>query len=202
VDGWLPPFEPEDFLDPENPRAYNQLVMPDVYLEMRYKLQLAHDRAKGIVNEVGTQFGETFGRSYGAVEAIDCEDAEIVLVSSSSTTSPSRLVVRELREKGVKIGLLKMRLFRPFPTEDVAKALIGAKKAVVIDRNCSFGKGGIFADEIRGALANVPNRPDIYGYIMGLGGRDITPALIHEVVDEVRQSGPPQELAIWKGLKP
>lgn len=203
VDAWLPAHEREGILDTENPMALSSLVMPDVYMEIRKKLQDAHDQTKILVNETGTSFGESFDRSYGAVEAIDCDDAEIVLVTSSSTTSPARLVIRELRAKGVKIGLLKMRLFRPFPVEDVRRALFGAKKAAVIDRNISFGKGGIFADEIRGAIANEPEAPLVYGYVTGLGGRDITPELIHEIVQDTRdRSGPPETLVIWKGLKP
>ncbi len=202
VDAWLPPHEREFILDPENPRAFNGLVMPDVYLEIRHKVQQAHERVKTLVNEVGASFGEAFGRSYGAVEAVCCDDAEIVLVTSSSTTSPARVIVKEMREAGVKIGLLKIRMFRPFPTEDIAKALLGTQKAVVIDRNISFGKSGIFADEIRGALANEQDRPLIYGYIAGLGGRDITPDVIREIVQEVQASEKPEALAIWKGLKP
>lgn len=201
VDKWLPSYKPEYFLDTDDPRSFYGLVMPDNYIEMRYKLQLAHDKAKTVVDEVGESFDKTFGRNYGAVEAIDCDDAEIVLVTSSSTTSPARVIQKKLKEQGLKIGLLKIRLFRPFPTEQVAKALCGAKKAVVVDRNCSFGKGGIFADEIRGALANDPDRPLIYGYIAGLGGRDITPDLLEEIVLEAHKSGPPKTLAVWKGVK-
>jgi len=201
VDGWLPPYEPEYFLDPENPRSFNGLVMPDNYIEMRYKLQLAHEKASDLVDQVGDSFGKTFGRNYGAVEAVDCDDAEIILVTSSSTTSPARVIQKKLREQGIKIGLLKIRMFRPFPTEQVKNALGGAKKAVVIDRNCSFGKSGIFADEIRGALANNSDKPLIYGYIMGLGGRDITPDLLEEVVRETIKSPAPDALAIWKGVK-
>ena len=201
VDQWLPPYQPEYFLDPENPRAFNGLVMPDSYMEMRYKLQMAHQAAKSITNEVGRSFGEFFGRRYAAVEPVQCDDAEIIIISSSSATSPARLVVKEMREKGEKIGLLKMRMFRPFPNEEVQAILRGKKKAVVIDRNCSWGKGGIFADEIRGAIANEPQMPLIYSYIMGLGGRSITPELIREIISESKTSERPAELSVWKGIK-
>ncbi len=93
-----------------------------------------------------------------------------------------------------------MRTFRPFPYDDVRNALKGAKKAVVIDRNIGFGKSGIFADEIKGAIANDPDHPIIFGYVTGLGGRDITPALIREIVDEAWESDTPDEPVIWKGL--
>ena len=201
VDQWLPEYAPEFFLDPANPKAFNGLVMPDNYMEVRYKLHQAHRRAIGIVDEVGTSFGETFGRSYGAVEAVDCEDADMVLITSSSATSPARLVVRQLREQGRRIGLLKMRMFRPFPVEAVQKVLKGKKKAVVMDRNCSWGKGGIFADEIKSAISNLPDMPKVYSYIMGLGGRSITPAHIHEIIEEAETSEPSAELSVWKGMK-
>jgi pyruvate/2-oxoacid:ferredoxin oxidoreductase alpha subunit len=202
VDAFLPPDNRENIIDTENPRAFNMLVMPDNFMEIRYKIQQAHEKAKKVVAEVGAEFGEKFGRSYDVVEAVNCDDAETVLVTSSSTTSPARMVVEEMRAEGKKVGLLKIRMFRPFPAEAVREALSGAKKAVVIDRNISFGKSGIFADEIRGAIANDDQRPKIYGYVTGLGGRDITPQLIREILTEAESSPPPDSQAIWKGLKP
>ena len=201
VDNWLPVRKREFVLDPEDPHSFNMLVMPDNYMEIRYKLFKAHEQALDVIKEVGASFGEAFGRPASTVETIDCDDAELVLVTSSSTTSPARVVVDEMRKQGKKIGLLKMRTFRPFPYDDVRNALKGAKKAVVIDRNIGFGKSGIFADEIKGAIANDPDHPIIYGYVTGLGGRDITPALIREIVEEAWESDTPDEPVIWKGLK-
>jgi len=201
VDEWLPAFEPEYFLEPGNPQAFNGLVMPDVYMEMRFKLNQAHENAKQVVNDVGKSFSEQFGRTYGATEPVQCDDADIILVVSSSATSPARLVVEKLRNNGKKVGLLKVRMFRPFPTEEIRKTLEGAKKVAVIDRNFSWGKSGIFADEIRGVMVNQPDAPLIYGYICGLGGRSITPDLIEEIIEEVDASKFPNTLATWKGLK-
>lgn len=202
VDRWLPPFEPENVLDPENPRAFYGLVMPDHYMELRYRLQEAHETAKSVIHDVGQSFGDHFGRPYDLLEAVHCDDAEIVLVTSSSATSPARLVVEQLRENGEKIGLLKMRIFRPFPSEAVRKVLGGKKRAIVIDRNCSWGKGGIFADEIRGAIANLAAAPDLYSYITGLGGRGITPELIETIIRKAQNSDTPPISSDWIGLKP
>lgn len=201
VDAFLPPYEPEFFLDPVNPRSFYPLVMPDNYMEVRHKLQQAHGTALDVISETGRVFDGHFGRNYGLVEAVDCEDAEMVLVTSSTITSPARLVVRELREKGEKIGLLKMRTFRPFPVEAVREALAGSKKALVIDRNCSWGKGGIFADELKSALAGVPDMPKIFSYIAGLGGRSVTPDDIHALAAEAKAMDTPPLESIWKGLK-
>jgi len=202
VDSWLPPFEPENFLDPDNPKAFYGLVMPDNYMEIRYRLQQAHEQAKTIVSEVGQSFGHHFGRPYDILETIHCEDAETVLITSSSITSPARLLIEKLRKTGRKIGLLKMRMFRPFPNEAVQQILRSKKKAVVIDRNCSWGKGGIFADEIKGAIANLTDAPQVYSFIAGLGGKSITPALIEDIVNQAEESSSPQPSSVWMGLKP
>ncbi len=203
VDEFIPYVKRKNILDPQSPHAFNSLAMPDVYMEMRHKIQLAHERALDWVEEVDADFEKAFGRSYGAVEAVQCDDADIVLVTCSTTSSPARLVVNELRGQGMKVGLLKMRLFRPFPVKRIKEALMGRKKVIVIDRNISFGKGGIFADEIKGALSNESDRPEVYGYIMGLGGRDIVPEALKEIVLEVNDmDAPPEHAIIWKGLKP
>ncbi len=201
VDAFLPPYEPDVFLDPENPHSFYPLVMPDNYMEVRHKLQKAHERALDVITETGKRFGRTFGRSYDVVETVACDDAEIILVTSSTITSPARLVLQDLRQKGQKIGLLKMRTFRPFPVKAVQTALKGAKKAIVIDRNCSWGKGGIFADELKSALVNVADAPMVYSYIAGLGGRSVTPDDITEMIDDTLNSDAPQSSSVWKGLK-
>jgi len=201
VDAFLPSFKPEFKLDTDNPRSFYMLVMPDNYIELRFKIQQAMDRTLHVAADVDRQFGKKFGRSYGICEAILCEDADYVLVTSCSTTSPARIVIRNLRERGLKVGLLKLRLFRPFPGEEVYQHLSGKKKAVVIDRNISFGKGGIFADELRGALANKKDRPIFYSYVTGLGGRDITTEALEEIVLEAIDSPTPESNIIWKGVK-
>lgn len=201
VDSWLPPYKPQNILDPENPAAFNSLVMPDNFMEIRFKLHSALERAKEVVNQTGELFFEKFERKYQAVEAVNTDDADIVLVTSSSITSPARIVVDELRKEGKKIGLLKIRLFRPFPVEDVKKVLKGKKKAVVIDRNCSWGKGGIFADELRGGLYNEDDMPVVHSYVAGIGGKSITPELIKEMIGEAYEIEKPETISIWKGMK-
>ncbi len=201
VDKFLPPYRPDLYLTPKDPRSFNSLVMPDCYFELRYKIQQAMDRVLGVGEQVDRDFGAQFGRSYGLLEEVECEDADTVLVTTCTTTSPARVVIKQLRAEGHKVGLLKIRYFRPFPVEKVRQALRGKKKAVVIDRNISFGKGGIWADEIRGACAGEPDMPRIFGYITGLGGRDITPESLREIVLETEAAEKPASLIYWKGLK-
>ena len=202
VDSWLPPFEPENFLDTDNPRAFNGLVMPDSYMEIRYQLQQAHESAITVVSEVGKSFDDHFGRAYDIIETLHCDDAETVLITSGTITSPARLLTEKLRKEGRKIGLMKMRMFRPFPVEAVQRILRSKKKAVVIDRNCSWGKGGIFADEIKGAIANLPDAPQVYSFIAGLGGKNITLDLIEDIVNQAEESSSPGSSSVWMGMKP
>jgi len=130
-----------------------------------------------------------------------CKDADIVLLTSGTVTSTARLVVKSLRKKGEKAGLLKLKMFRPFPVEEVREVLKGAKKVAVIDRNFSFGASGIFAQELRAALCNLPKHPAVFGYIAGIGGRDITPALIEDVYWKTKKNKWPEKESIWMGLK-
>jgi pyruvate/2-oxoacid:ferredoxin oxidoreductase alpha subunit len=200
VDRYLPSYKPDVCLDPKTPHSFFGLVMPDVYMEMRCKIQQAMERAPAAATQAATEFAGIFGRHYGPVEEIACDDAETVLVTSSTTTSPARVLVQRERAKGRKLGVLKLRFFRPFPVAECRRALAGKKRVVVIDRNISFGKGGIWADELRGALAGEPDMPQVYGYVTGLGGRDITPELLAEIVAEAEAAPRPDSLLYWKGL--
>jgi pyruvate ferredoxin oxidoreductase alpha subunit len=200
VDRYLPPYQPEIFLDPQAPHSFFGLVMPDVYMEMRYKMQQAMERVPAVAAQAADEFAAIFGRRYDMVEAIECDDAETVLVTSSTTTSPARVLIKQLRAEGKKIGVLKLRFFRPFPTDEVRRALKGKKRVVVVDRNISFGKGGIWADELRGALAGRPGMPQVYDFVTGLGGRDITPNLLAEIVADAEARKTPDRLLYWKGV--
>jgi pyruvate/2-oxoacid:ferredoxin oxidoreductase alpha subunit len=201
ADRFLPPFQPSFQLDPMNPCAFSQLAPPNVYMEMRHNIQTAMEAALPRFEEVEEEFAEIFGRSYGPVEAIECGDAEIVLVTSGTVTSTSRQVIQQLRAGGEKVGLLKVKLFRPFPVAEVRRRLGTAQKVAVIDRNFSFGASGIFAQEIRAALYNAPKHPLVVGYVAGLGGRDITMEVIEDIYRHVRQSSKSTGENIWVGLQ-
>jgi len=201
VDAFLPPYRPELKLDLDDPRAFGALVLPSDYMEMRYKIQKAMERAVGVAEAVDHEWGERFGRSWGLVERYRLDDAEIALVTSGTVTGTSRVVVDELRDKGLKIGLLKVRMFRPFPHEKVRQALAGIEKVAVIDRNISFGDSGVFAQEVRAALYNADERPPVFDFVTGLGGRDIVPATIREIVDYTVAHDAPVEEFTWIGVK-
>ena len=201
VDRYLPPYHARYKLDTGDPHAFSALVAPSHYMELRYKIQKAMEEAVEAARQADEEFRKVFGRSYGLVEKYRLEGAEVVLVTSATITSTARVVVDELREEGHKIGLLKMRMFRPFPAEDVRDALVGARKVAVIDRNISFGHGGIFAEEIKSALYNGAHRPPIFGFIIGLGGRDVTPASIRGIAEYTFEHDAPEREIIWREVK-
>jgi pyruvate/2-oxoacid:ferredoxin oxidoreductase alpha subunit len=201
VDRFLPPFTPKFQLDPANPCSFGQLVTPAFYMEMRRDIDRAMDLALTRFADIEEEYARLFKRRYGAVEAIQCDDADIILLTSGTVTSTCRLVLKALREKGEKAGILKVKLFRPSPAEKIREALGSAKKVAVIDRNCSFGAGGIFAQEVRAALCNLPGHPLVYGYIAGIGGRDVTPELLEEIYWKTRNSEVPEKDSVWMGLQ-
>ncbi len=199
VDRYLPPFRPLYRLDVNNPHAFGGLAPPETYMELRYQMQQSMEQALSEWERADEEYGELFGRRYGLIEPYHTEDADLVLVTSSTVTSTARVVIDELREQGQRVGLLKIRLFRPFPSEAVRHALRGARKVAVIDRNISFGAGGIFAQEIKSALHNHRGLP-IFGLVAGLGGRDITPATIQEIIQYAQAHDEPEDL-VWIGVK-
>ncbi len=201
ADRFLPPFRPKFQLDPANPCAFNQLAPPNVYMEMRYSIQMAMDAVLDQYDAIEEDFARHFGRRYGVIEAVDCADARTILVTSGTITSTARLVIADLRARGESVGLVKMKLFRPFPGQTMRKILAKAEKVAVIDRNFSFGVSGIFTQELRAALCNLPQRPLVFGYVAGLGGRDVTAAVIENIYWRTAQSAVPEWQDVWVGLQ-
>ena len=201
VDRFLRPYEPRFKLDIGDPRSFNGAFLPDVYMEQRMKVQEAMEEAKTVALETDQDFGKSFGRRYGMMEEYRAEDAEVLLVTTGTITGTARVVVDEYREKGEKVGLLKMKMFRPFPTEDVRRVLQKVHKVAVVDRNISFGATGIFAQEIRASLQQHGEGTSVFGFVAGLGGRDVTPALLKEIVETAKGRKAPEGDIAWIGAK-
>jgi len=201
VDRFLPPYEARYKLQPGDPRSFYGLVAPEHWMELRYKMQKAMEEAVAVTQQVGAEFGQVFGRAYDVVEKYRMDDADLALVTSGSIVGTSREVVDELRDKGQKVGLLKIRMFRPFPVAAVREALAGVKKAAVVDRNISYGVGGIFAAELKSALYGTPHQPTVFPFIIGLGGRDVTPQSIRDIVAYAQEHDAPAEEIIWMEVK-
>jgi len=206
VDAFLSRREAALKLDTSDPHAFGALTTPAVYMEMRKRQQEAFDRVLETYQLIDADWDRRFGRSWSAIESYRTEDADTVLVTSGTITSTARYVINERRERGEKVGLLKIKMFRPFPTAALRRALAGIPKLAVLDRNISPGHGGIFAEELRSALYDLPadRRPRIDGYVLGLGGRDVTPDVIGECLDATRgnDGASSSREDIWVGVKP
>jgi pyruvate/2-oxoacid:ferredoxin oxidoreductase alpha subunit len=203
VDRFLPRRDAKYKMDTSDPHAFGALVRPDAYTEMRWHQQEAMHEARDVFRQVEDDWEAITGRRYGPVEAYRAEDADLLLVTSGTITSTARHVVDERRADGEKIGLVKVKMFRPFPTSELRELLGGVDRVAVLDRNISPGHGGIFAEETRSALYDVPpeDRPILFGYILGLGGRDVTPAVINDIIDNARSSDSPEREDLWVGVE-
>ena len=199
VDAFLPMYEAKLKLDVDNPLTFGALNSPEWYYEMRYKMHEAMIKAKSVIIEVNEEFNQRFGRKYGLVEDYRCEGAETIIVASGAIASTARDVIDSLRDAGESVGLICVRVFRPFPEEEIRNIVKDAKNVGVIDRNISFGHEGIFFTETKAALYNTPGPPITRGFIAGLGGRDVTPEDIEEMI-HLTASGEADEVT-WFKLK-
>jgi pyruvate/2-oxoacid:ferredoxin oxidoreductase alpha subunit len=197
VDRFLPPLDLPHKFDIDKPGFLVPVVSSELYRKYKHMAQVSMDSVKKIAVQIDQEFKKEFGRSYGVIEPVMVEDAEMVIVTAGSITSTARVVARTLREQGHRIGLLKLRLFRPFPTEEVQVALRGKKKIAVLDRNISLGGGGIFCQELRAALIHSPDHPLTYSYIAGVGGTDVTPEVIQKIVLDVMSRNETWDAPIW-----
>jgi pyruvate ferredoxin oxidoreductase alpha subunit len=174
-------------LDTDNPTTFGPLDFHDYYFEHKVPQIEAMKRAPGVIERVAEEFGKITGRQYGLVEQYHTDDAERIVVAMGSTCGTAKAVVDALRENGEKVGLLKIRAFRPFPYDKVREALGRAKAVGVLDRAASFGsQGGPLAIEIRSALYGSATVP-VKGYIYGLGGRDMPAKYIEQAFEELKE---------------
>ena len=197
VDKFLPPYKPHTILDPANPKNYNLVTLADPrvnaegilchgYMELRYLLQEALQNSAEMIMKVGQEFGELFGRNYANMFwEDDIEDADIVIVAMGSLAMEAKVAVDMLRDEGHKVGILGLRVFRPFPKAALTKALEKARLIMVFDKNISYGSEGATCSEIKSALYGSQAKAAIRNFIVGLGGRDVK---ARELADAVRES--------------
>ena len=197
VDRFLPPIDLPHKFDIDKPGFLVPVVSSELYRKYKHMAQGSMDSVKKVAVTMDQEFEKEFGRGYGIVEVVMLEDAEIVLVTAGSITSTTRMVVKDLRKQGHKIGLLKIRLFRPFPVEAARDALRGKTRVAIIDRNISLGSGGIFCQELRAALIHSPDHPLTYSYIAGVGGADVTPEVIQKIAFDALSRKEPMDAPIW-----
>ncbi len=172
-------------LDIEHPKTFGALDLQDYYFEHRRQQWEAHKHAFPEIGKVGKEYGKLSGREYGYMTPYHMDDAEVAMICLGSTCGTAGVTVDMLREKGKKVGLIKLRAFRPFPNDMLADALQNVRKVIVLDRSMAFGtRGGPLGLEVRDALYKKPKMPDVVNYIYGLGGRDINVEQIAKVFED------------------
>ncbi|WP_135604797.1 pyruvate synthase [Methanococcoides sp. NM1] len=187
VRSFLSEYQPEHaFFKAGQPMAQGVAVLGgEFYSYFKYQMHLASQNALDVYKEVCSEFEKKFDRKYGTIEEYMLEDAEYVLVMTNSFSTLGKAAVKRAREKGIKAGLLRLRVLRPFPDPDIKNALKGKKAVAVIDQNISVGKGGIIYSEIGGCLFNEKNRPLLLSFIGGLGGKNISQEEFEFIFDKI-----------------
>ncbi len=183
VDAFVPPYQPRQVLDPAEPVSIGAMVGPEAFTEVRYLAHLKHLQALEVIPAVAAEFAAAFGRtSGGLLHTYRCHDAETVVVALGSVLGTLKDTVDELRDTGLKIGVLGLTSFRPFPMEAMREALRNAKRVVVVERAFSVGIGGIVAANVRTAMSGLSLRE--YTVVAGLGGRAITQASLRRMLTD------------------
>lgn len=174
-------------LDTENPVSHGNFAgLGGPYFEFKHSERMAIERSRGVIKSVGAEWSEICGRPFDVIETFGMEDADVAIVVIGSTAGNSRHVARQLRAQGKKVGVVKIRVFRPFPYAELAEALKDVKAVAVLDRAESFGaEGGPLFLEVRSALYDLTNRPAVVNYIYGLGGSDVKIELIERVFTDL-----------------
>lgn len=176
-------------LDIDKPMTFGAIDLQDYYFEHRRQIAEAMKKAGPVILEIGKEFGKKFGREYGFFEEYKLDDAEIAIVALGSTCGTAKVAIDQLREKGVKAGMLKIRVFRPFAAEEVAKTLAKLKGIAVLDRSDSLSaQGGPLFTEVRSALFDLKPKPKVINYIYGLGGRDISVDDIKSIFSDLKDA--------------
>lgn len=183
-------YKPENYLlNFDKPITVGALDLPDYYFEHKRQEIEAMKNSEKIIVDIGKEYGQKFNRPYGLFEKYKLDDAECALIAMGSTAGTSKVVVDDLRAKGLKVGLIKLRVFRPFPKEEMAEALKGLKAIAVIDRSDSMNANeGPVCLEVKAALYDKGFNKIVLNYIYGLGGREIRPEEIAAVYNDLAEA--------------
>lgn len=196
VDEFLPQYKPtHSYLDPKDPMSLGTFTDPNYYMEARHDMEVAMEGAKDIIRDVNKEFAEKFGRKYDLVENYMCDDAEVIIIAMGSLCGTIKAVIDNMRKEGQKVGLLRVIAFRPFPKEDIYNAIKNADRVAVLDKNISLGIGGVLFNEIKAKMD-----VDARGFILGLGGRDVSNEDIRNII-KITKNSTESDTINWIGLK-
>jgi pyruvate ferredoxin oxidoreductase alpha subunit len=192
-------------IDPADPITVGPLVLFDKFFEIKYQQVEAMKKVAAKVRDVENEYASKFDRKYSSIQTYGLDDANVAILCMGSTAGTTRHVVKELRKDGKKVGLIKVRLFRPFPAEEIIQAVKGVKALTVMDRSLSLGTfGGPLYSDVRNILYDVEERPNVHSVIYGLGGRDVTTSDIKEVFKntiKTAKSGEIQDTVNYLGMR-
>ncbi len=201
VDKFLPPYEYPLPLDPNKPITMGAFAPPNIYTETKKAQQANLTAAKEVILQCWREFGNFFGRYYSPVEGYRCEKAKVLLLVMGSLSETAMSAIDTLRDEGKEVGLIKLRLWRPFPFDEIRRAVRDAEVLIILDRALSFGgPAGPVCSEIRSALYNEDKKPKVISFVGGLGGRDISPDGFKEIINrgiEISQTGSEQEFEMF-----
>ena len=188
VNGFLPPFHYPFALNPDKPATHGAFAAPDIYTETKISQEVALRKSKDILLQGWQEFGDMFGRHYYPVELYRVEGAKTLLLTMGSFTETAKMVIDARRDRGELVGLVSLRLWRPFPFTEFRQAVKEADTLIVLDRSISFGgQGGPVCSEVRSALFSEPKRPVVVSFVGGLGGRDMAEKDFGYVLDRGRE---------------
>lgn len=197
VDEFLPPFNPRHKLDPARKESWGNVVNQEMFNRHRRDMWASMNEVPALLTAIDKEFQEKFGRSYGGpYELYRAEDAEMLLVGFGSMVGTMKDAVDALRDQGHRIGLLKVRLFRPFPVTLLREAVAGVPKLAVMERNYSPGCGGILYQELKAALFGMKDQPVVHGYLAGVGGLDVPVERVQELALKALVEDPAPE-SVW-----
>ena len=183
VGKFLPPLSYPFALRPDKPVTMGGLATPGIYTEVKKGQEDALENSKKIVLKAWQEYGDIFGRYYHPVEHYRTEGMKTLLLTMGSYSETASLAIDRMRDKGMDVGLIRLRLWRPFPFDEIMQAVKGVDTLIVLDRAISFGgQGGPVGSELRSALYNLPKRPRVVDFIAGLGGRDVSPDDFENIV--------------------
>ncbi len=175
-------------LHPDSPGAMGLLALPDYYMEIKYQQEIAMKNALNVAKDVFKEFSEMTGRNYEIIEQYMMEDAEHAIVIMGANAGNAKAAVNKLRQEGEKVGVVKIRLYRPFPEEDLRNILKDLKSVSIVDRSATYGCGStILQEDVSNALYGLKDRPTIHGYIVGLGGRNVIVEDFFKIYEKSKQ---------------